>query len=112
MAARIVDAAFALVYLRVLGPANTGSYTQLVVLTTYLDTLIDFGLNALVAREVPRSPGIATSAFRGVALLRSGKRDAALAEWKDLLAAAPAEADWRPLVEDGVMMLERPQAGS
>jgi len=28
-----------------------------------------------------------------------------------LLASAPAEADWRPLVEDGVAMLER-QAGS
>jgi O-antigen/teichoic acid export membrane protein len=72
MAARIVDAVFALVYLRVLGPANTGSYTQLVVLTTYLDTVIDFGLNALVAREVPRAPGIAASAFRAVALLRLG----------------------------------------
>jgi O-antigen/teichoic acid export membrane protein len=72
MAARIVDAVFALVYLRVLGPANTGSYTQLVVLTTYLDTVIDFGLNALVAREVSRAPGMAASALRGVVLLRLG----------------------------------------
>lgn len=50
--------------------------------------------------------------FHALALLRSGQRDAALAEWKALLASAPAEAEWRPLVEDGVAMLERGQAGS
>lgn len=50
--------------------------------------------------------------FHGLAMLRSGDRAAALAEWKALLASASAEADWRPLVEDGVAMLERPQAGS
>jgi cytochrome c-type biogenesis protein CcmH/NrfG len=50
--------------------------------------------------------------FHALALLRSGQRDAALAEWKALLASAPAEADWRPLVEDGVAMLERGQAAS
>ena len=44
--------------------------------------------------------------FHGLAMLRSGQRDAALAEWRALLASAPAEADWRPLVEDGVAMLE------
>jgi len=46
--------------------------------------------------------------FHGLALLRSGQRDAALAEWKTVLAAAPVQADWRPLVEDGVAMIERP----
>jgi len=50
--------------------------------------------------------------FHGLALLRSGQRNAALAEWQELLAAAPAEAGWRPLVEDGVAMIERGQAGS
>ena len=49
--------------------------------------------------------------FHGLAMLRSGQPGAALAEWRALLASAPAEADWRPLVEDGVAMLER-QAGS
>lgn len=72
MAARVVDAAFALVYLRVLGQAGTGSYQQLVVLTTYFDTLLDFGLNALIARDVPRAPGIAVGTFGRVALLRLG----------------------------------------
>ena len=50
--------------------------------------------------------------FHALALLRSGQRDVALKEWKALLASAPAQADWRPLVEDGVAMLERGQAAS
>jgi len=61
-------------------------------------------------RLAPWSP--APPFFHGLALLRSGQRDAALAEWKALLASASANAEWRPLVEDGVAMLERPQAGS
>jgi len=47
MAARLIDAAFALIYLRLLGRTDVGAYTFLVVLTTYFDTLVDFGLNAL-----------------------------------------------------------------
>jgi O-antigen/teichoic acid export membrane protein len=70
MAARIVDAAFAAVYLRLLGRADVGAYTFLVVLTTYLDTLVDFGLNALIAREVARNKVTAATAFRNVNLLR------------------------------------------
>jgi cytochrome c-type biogenesis protein CcmH/NrfG len=61
---------------------------------------------ARAARLAPWSP--AAPFFHGLALLRSGQRDAALAEWKELLAAAPAQAGWRPLVEDGVAMLEAP----
>ena len=40
--------------------------------------------------------------FFGLALLRSGDRDAALALWREVLAGAPADAGWRPLVEDAV----------
>ena len=65
---------------------------------------------ARAAKLAPWSP--AAPFFHGLALLRSGQRDAALSEWKGLLAAAPAEAGWRPLVEDGVAMIERGQAGS
>jgi cytochrome c-type biogenesis protein CcmH len=57
------------------------------------------------ARLAPWSP--APPFFRGVALLRSGERDAALAEWRALLASAPADAPWRPLVEDGLATIER-----
>jgi O-antigen/teichoic acid export membrane protein len=73
MAARVVDMAFALVYLRILGPANTGAYQFLVVFTTYpLDTLVDFGLNTIVARDVRRSGAPPPAVFRAVAVLRLG----------------------------------------
>ena len=62
---------------------------------------------ARAARLAPWSP--APKFFRGLGLLRSGQSEATLAEWKELLAAAPADAEWRPLVEDGVAMLERPR---
>ncbi len=72
MAARVVDAAFAVVYLRLLGRTDVGAYQFLVIFTTYFDTLIDFGLNALVAREVSRGTVGARAAFRAVNLLRLG----------------------------------------
>ena len=62
------------------------------------------------AKLAPWSP--APPFFRGLALLRSGDPAGALLEWKAVLAAAPAEVGWRPLVEDGVAMIERGQAGS
>ena len=37
--------------------------------------------------------------FHALALARSGNRAAAAAIWRDILAVAPAEASWRPLVE-------------
>ncbi len=72
MGARLVDAAFAIVYLRLLGRADVGAYAFLVVLTTYLDTLIDFGLNALVARDVSRNPALAHAVQRSVNFVRGG----------------------------------------
>lgn len=53
--------------------------------------------------------------FFGLALARSGDRDGALAAWRHVLAEAPADASWRPLVEDAVAALEPPagaQAGT
>lgn len=72
IAARLFDAAFALIYLRILGSPAVGAYQFVVVLTTLLDTLIDFGLNALIAREVPRGNVSAEAAFRSVGVLRLG----------------------------------------
>jgi cytochrome c-type biogenesis protein CcmH len=46
--------------------------------------------------------------FYGLALARSGDRDGALKLWKDILAKAPANASWRPLVEQGVAALSAP----
>ena len=70
IAARVVDAAFAIVYLRLLGRADVGAYTFLVVFTTYLDTVVDFGLGALIARDVSRGTIAANAAFRTVNAIR------------------------------------------
>ena len=47
----------------------------------------------------------ATAFFRGLAIARSGNPETAVSIWRELLASAPADASWRPLVEDGVAAL-------
>lgn len=46
--------------------------------------------------------------FYGLALARSGDRAGALAVWHEVLKTAPADAEWRPLVEQGVKALSMP----
>jgi cytochrome c-type biogenesis protein CcmH len=46
--------------------------------------------------------------FYGLALARSGDRQAAVDLWKRILVNAPKNAGWRPLVEQGVAALSRP----
>jgi cytochrome c-type biogenesis protein CcmH len=46
--------------------------------------------------------------FYGLALARSGDREGALAQWREILATAPPDASWRPLVDQGVAALSRP----
>ena len=48
--------------------------------------------------------------FYGLALARSGDRQAAVEIWRQILKTAPAKADWRPLVEKGVTALSNPSA--
>lgn len=55
--------------------------------------------------------------FLGLALARSGDPGQGLAMWRELLAEAPPEASWRPLVEDAIRAVEprprpQPTAGS
>ena len=52
---------------------------------------------------VPGHP--AAPFFYGVALARSGDRRRAVELWREILADAPADASWRPLVEQGVQAL-------
>ncbi|MDQ3078323.1 MAG: tetratricopeptide repeat protein [Pseudomonadota bacterium] len=44
--------------------------------------------------------------FLGLSLARSGEPRQALALWREILAETPAEASWRPFVEDAAMALE------
>jgi len=48
--------------------------------------------------------------FYGLALARSGDRASAVELWKRILATAPKDAGWRPLVEQGVAALSKPRA--
>jgi cytochrome c-type biogenesis protein CcmH len=58
------------------------------------------------ARAEQLAPGHpAAPFFGGLALARSGNPAAAVGIWRELLANAPADASWRPLVEDGVAAL-------
>lgn len=62
-------------------------------------------------RAAELSPGHpAPPFFLGLALARSGQREPALALWRGVLADAPADASWRPLVEDAVAALGGGQA--
>lgn len=48
--------------------------------------------------------------FLGLAQLRSGELAAARATWGELLASAPAEAKWRPMVENGMRLIDAIEA--
>jgi cytochrome c-type biogenesis protein CcmH len=54
--------------------------------------------------------------FFGLALARSGDSKDAIMIWRQILAEAPADASWRPFVEDAIAALEgprtRPQAAT
>jgi len=57
------------------------------------------------AEMAPGHPG--APFFYGLALARSGDRQGALTVWQEILKTAPADAEWRPLVEQGVAALSK-----
>jgi cytochrome c-type biogenesis protein CcmH len=74
------------------------------------------------ARAAELAPGHpAPQFFLGLAEARSGNGEEAIRLWSQILANAPANASWRPLVEDGLLLMtqgaappppQQPQAGS
>jgi len=63
------------------------------------------------AEMAPGHPGALF--FYGLAMARSGDRQNALLIWRQILATAPEDAEWRPLVEQGVAALSgQPSAGA
>ena len=62
------------------------------------------------AQLVPGHP--APPFFYGLALARSGDKQAGVTIWKRLLARAPKGGSWRPLVEQGVAALSKPSAAT
>jgi cytochrome c-type biogenesis protein CcmH len=60
-------------------------------------------------RAAEMAPGHpAAPFFYGLALARSGDRQAAVTLWTQILQTAPKDAPWRPLVEQGVAALSKP----
>ena len=51
---KVIDMAFAMLMLRILGPADAGQYYLAVVVISWFDILTNFGLSTLVTREVAR----------------------------------------------------------
>lgn len=62
------------------------------------------------AQLVPGHP--AAPFFYGLALARSGDRAAAIQMWQEILKTAPKDAEWRPLVEQGIAALSAQPTGA
>ena len=69
---KIIDMAFAMLMLRILGPADAGQYYLAVVMVSWFDILVNFGLNTLVTREVSRDPSQANRYLSNTMVLRLG----------------------------------------
>ena len=69
---RGIDLAFAFIMLRLLGPANAGTYYYAIVIFGWFDILTNFGLNTLLTREVARDPASAGRYLLNSSILRLG----------------------------------------
>jgi O-antigen/teichoic acid export membrane protein len=76
---KVVDFAFAMLMLRLLGPENAGKYYTAITVIGFAEIFTNFGLNLYTTREVARRPGEAPAFLVQTAALR-------LALW---LAALP-----------------------
>jgi O-antigen/teichoic acid export membrane protein len=67
---RIVDMGFAALMARILGPEGSGKYAYAIFIFGSFDILTNFGLNALLLREVARDKGQANRYFVNTTVLR------------------------------------------
>lgn len=67
-----IDFVFAMFYLRVLGPADAGSFATAVAAAGIFDILANFGLDLLLIREVAKDRGRASSFLLNSTILRLG----------------------------------------
>ena len=90
-------------------------------LTDHARTLTPAGRLAF-ERAAQLAPGYpAPPFFLGLAEARSGNPQEAVRLWREILANVPADASWRPIIEDGVLLMSQgaeappptpPQTGS
>ncbi|MFQ5460575.1 MAG: oligosaccharide flippase family protein, partial [Anaerolineae bacterium] len=69
---KVVDFAFAMLMLRVLGPEDAGKYYTAITIISFADIFTNFGLNLLTTREVARHPDEAPSYLTQTSILRLG----------------------------------------
>ncbi|NWF70464.1 MAG: flippase [Chloroflexi bacterium] len=67
---RGIDFAFAIIMLRILGPAEAGVYAYVVVIFMWFDIFTNFGLNLFLVREVAREKSRAGFYFLNTSALR------------------------------------------
>ncbi|MCL5958445.1 MAG: oligosaccharide flippase family protein [Chloroflexi bacterium] len=67
---KAVDAAFAMLMLRLLGPENIGKYTFAIIVVGYFEILTSFGLNTLLTREVAKDRSLGNRYLANTAIVR------------------------------------------
>lgn len=67
---KLIDMAFAMLMLRVLGPADAGAYYLAVVVISWFDIFTNFGLNTLLTREVAKDAAAANRYLANTLVLR------------------------------------------
>ncbi|MBX7212587.1 MAG: flippase [Thermoflexales bacterium] len=70
LVARVIDMAFAFLMLRVLGPAGAGNYSFAVVIVSWFEILMNFGLNTFLIRDAARDKANAFRYFFDTSVLR------------------------------------------
>lgn len=70
LAGRLIDFAFAILMLRVLGPEGVGKFAFAVVIIGWFDILMNFGLNTFLTREVARDKEHANKYLYNTSVLR------------------------------------------
>ncbi len=70
LGARLIDMAFALLMLRVLGPEGAGKYYFAIVIVGWFEILTNFGLNTFLTREVARDRQQANRYLYNTSILR------------------------------------------
>ena len=67
---KIIDTAFAMLMLRILGPEGAGKYGFAIVVYAFLEIVTNFGLNTLLTREVSKDRTQANRYLTNTAILR------------------------------------------
>ncbi len=67
---KLIDFAFAAFYLRLLGPADAGSYSFAIATAIIFEILSNFGLNILIVRDVAQAKDRASSYLLNTTILR------------------------------------------